>query len=43
VKPAERAAKFNCPNCNEELIWRCEKCRKFSRHYKCANCGFEGP
>ncbi len=43
VKPAERATHFNCPNCHETLIWRCEKCRKFSRHYKCVNCGFEGP
>jgi Zn-ribbon RNA-binding protein len=43
VKPAERAAKFNCPDCNVQLIWRCEKCRKFSRRYKCQNCGFEGP
>jgi hypothetical protein len=43
VKPAERATKFYCPNCHETLIWRCEKCRKFSRRYKCVNCGFEGP
>lgn len=43
VKPAERATKFNCPSCHEKLIWRCEKCRKFSRRYKCSNCGFEGP
>jgi predicted RNA-binding Zn-ribbon protein involved in translation (DUF1610 family) len=43
VKPGERATKFYCPNCHEVLIWRCEKCRKFSRPYKCQNCGFEGP
>jgi len=43
VKPGERASKFYCPNCHEVLIWRCEKCRKFSRRYKCVNCGFEGP
>ena len=43
VKPAERATKFHCPNCHETLVWRCEKCRKFSRPYKCVNCGFEGP
>jgi Zn-ribbon RNA-binding protein len=43
VKPAERAVKFYCPNCHETIIWRSEKCRKFSRHYKCTNCAFEGP
>ena len=43
VKPGERATKFYCPNCHQVLIWRCEKCRKFSRRYKCSNCGFEGP
>ena len=43
IKPAERAAKFHCPNCHETLLWRCEKCRKFSRRYKCVNCSFEGP
>lgn len=43
VKPGERATKFLCPNCHEALIWRGEKCRKFSRPYKCPNCGFEGP
>jgi predicted RNA-binding Zn-ribbon protein involved in translation (DUF1610 family) len=43
VKPGERAVKFLCPNCHQVLIWRCEKCRKFSRRYKCSDCGFEGP
>jgi Zn-ribbon RNA-binding protein len=43
IKPAERAVHFNCPNCHETVIWRSEKCRKFSRRYKCLNCGFEGP
>lgn len=43
IKPAERAVHFNCPNCHETVIWRSEKCRTFSRHYKCVNCGFEGP
>jgi len=41
--PGERAVKFYCPNCHEVLIWRCQKCRKFTRKYKCSNCGFEGP
>ncbi len=43
VMPGERAVKFYCPNCHEVLIWRCQKCRKFTRKYKCSNCGFEGP
>jgi hypothetical protein len=41
--PAEKASKFYCPNCHQVFVWRCEKCRKFSRRYKCINCGFEGP
>ncbi|TLY04917.1 MAG: DUF1610 domain-containing protein [Thaumarchaeota archaeon] len=43
VTPGEKAVKFSCPNCHEVLIWRCQKCRKFTRRYKCSNCGFEGP
>jgi Zn-ribbon RNA-binding protein len=43
VTPGERAVNFPCPNCHEVLIWRCQKCRKFTRRYKCSNCGFEGP
>ncbi|HEY4673615.1 MAG: zinc finger domain-containing protein [Thaumarchaeota archaeon] len=43
VLPGEKAVKFYCPECGESLMWRCEKCRKFSREYKCVNCGFQGP
>ncbi|MDA4128224.1 MAG: zinc finger domain-containing protein [Thaumarchaeota archaeon] len=43
ILPGDRATKFMCPNCHEVLIWRDSKCRKFSRKYKCSNCGFEGP
>ncbi|MDA4127988.1 MAG: zinc finger domain-containing protein [Thaumarchaeota archaeon] len=43
IMPGERAAKFDCPNCHEVLLWRCQKCRKFSRAYACVNCAFEGP
>ncbi|MBI2183925.1 MAG: DUF1610 domain-containing protein [Thaumarchaeota archaeon] len=43
ITPGEKAVKFYCPECGEVLIWRCEKCRKFSRSFKCINCGFEGP
>jgi predicted RNA-binding Zn-ribbon protein involved in translation (DUF1610 family) len=43
IMPGENAVKFFCPNCGQVLIWRCEKDRKFSREYKCINCGFIGP
>ena len=32
---------FKCPVCNE-IIARCEKCRRSATPYKC-KCGFEGP
>jgi LSD1 subclass zinc finger protein len=43
IMPSEAASKFHCPNCQQVFVWRCEKCRKFSREYKCVNCSFEGP
>ncbi|MCP8310525.1 MAG: zinc finger domain-containing protein [Candidatus Methylarchaceae archaeon HK02M1] len=43
IAPGEKAVKFYCLNCGQVVIWRCEKCRKFSRDYKCINCGFIGP
>jgi len=43
IDPRERAVKFYCPDCGKVLIWRCERCRKLARNYKCENCGFEGP
>lgn len=43
IAPGEAAVRFSCPNCGEVIIWRCERCRKFSRIYKCPKCGFEGP
>ena len=43
IMPGEAASKFHCPSCSQVFVWRCEKCRKFSRRYKCVNCGFEGP
>ncbi|MEM2127235.1 MAG: zinc finger domain-containing protein [Candidatus Bathyarchaeia archaeon] len=39
----EKWAKFECPNCGQVTIWRCEKCRIFGREYKCPKCGFVGP
>ncbi|MEM0286731.1 MAG: zinc finger domain-containing protein [Nitrososphaerota archaeon] len=43
INPRENAVKFYCPDCGKVLIWRCERCRKLARPYKCENCGFEGP
>ncbi len=34
---------FDCPNCSEEKIIRCERCRRLANVYKCGKCGFEGP
>ncbi|MHA1585432.1 MAG: zinc finger domain-containing protein [Promethearchaeota archaeon] len=43
IQPGENAVHFACPSCGDVLIWRCERCRRFARSYKCPNCGFEGP
>ncbi|MDH5461971.1 MAG: zinc finger domain-containing protein [Candidatus Bathyarchaeota archaeon] len=43
IPPKTRATKFQCPNCGEITIWRCQKCRKFARPYRCPKCGFVGP
>src|SRR5439155_18837476 len=43
ILPRSKSSRFYCPNCHQVLIWRDELCRQFSRRYKCANCGFEGP
>ncbi|MFQ6094958.1 MAG: zinc finger domain-containing protein [Candidatus Bathyarchaeia archaeon] len=43
IAPGTEATKFLCPNCGEMTIWRCSKCRKFGRSYRCPNCGFTGP
>lgn len=43
ILPKDEAVKFVCPNCGEVVIWRCSKCRKFVREYKCISCGFVGP
>ncbi|HDS45824.1 MAG TPA: DUF1610 domain-containing protein [Methanomicrobia archaeon] len=34
---------FPCPNCGENEIGRCAKCRKQSNAYTCEKCGFVGP
>ncbi|MHA1379994.1 MAG: zinc finger domain-containing protein [Candidatus Helarchaeota archaeon] len=43
IESTNKAVKFNCPNCGEFEIWRCERCRKFSRNYRCPKCDFIGP
>ncbi|MEW6222101.1 MAG: zinc finger domain-containing protein [Candidatus Hadarchaeota archaeon] len=43
VAPGEVAARFQCPGCGSNEIWRCAKCRRLSNTYKCPSCGFTGP
>lgn len=43
IMPNDKCVKFNCPDCNERRIWRCESCRESARQYACQLCGFEGP
>ena len=43
ISPGQEATKFSCPNCGEIMLWRCHRCRKFGRPYKCPKCGFTGP
>ena len=35
--------KFKCPECGEEIIMRCSRCKKLSKPYKCTKCNYEGP
>lgn len=41
--PNDKCVKFDCPDCGEERIWRCQSCREAAREYACPKCGFEGP
>ncbi|MHA1673768.1 MAG: zinc finger domain-containing protein [Promethearchaeota archaeon] len=43
IQPNENAVHFICPSCGDVFIWRCERCRRFARKYKCPKCNFEGP
>ena len=38
-----RYSEFNCPNCGESKVVRCESCRTLATHYTCNKCGFSGP
>ncbi|MFH0890226.1 MAG: zinc finger domain-containing protein [Candidatus Aenigmatarchaeota archaeon] len=40
---AETFVEFPCPNCGDEVISRCKKCKDLSNKYKCSKCGFIGP
>lgn len=35
--------KFECPNCLEEIIVRCKKCKALINEYICPKCKFVGP
>jgi len=39
----EEFVKFECPNCSEETIVRCSKCKVLSTPYECKKCKFVGP
>ena len=43
ITPNEKSVKFNCPECGDVIIWRCDKCRRFCRTYECIKCNFQGP
>ncbi|UCH70967.1 MAG: DUF1610 domain-containing protein [Candidatus Bathyarchaeota archaeon] len=43
IAPGTEATKFSCPSCGDIIIWRCAKCRKFGRPYRCPKCQFTGP
>lgn len=34
---------FPCPDCGEQTIARCKRCKKLNNPYTCDECGFEGP
>ncbi|HKZ48075.1 MAG TPA: zinc finger domain-containing protein [Thermoplasmata archaeon] len=34
---------FGCPDCGRGRIGRCARCRDQSVHFRCPECGFEGP
>ena len=43
IMPGDNNVKFICPECPDELIWRCGSCREAAAPYKCESCGFSGP
>ncbi|MEM2289561.1 MAG: zinc finger domain-containing protein [Candidatus Hadarchaeales archaeon] len=43
IAAGEVATRFFCPACGGVEIVRCPGCRRTSRPYRCAGCGFEGP
>ena len=43
IMPNDKCVKFNCPECGNDLIWRCSSCRQAAISYTCPSCGFIGP
>ncbi|MCH2603959.1 MAG: zinc finger domain-containing protein [Candidatus Nitrosopelagicus sp.] len=41
--PNDKCVKFNCPECDAVLLWRCESCREAATSYTCDSCKFSGP
>jgi len=41
ITPGEISENFNCPNCKNEKIWRCEECKAKSKKYHCRGCGYK--
>lgn len=39
----EDFVKFKCPDCGENIIIRCKRCKQLSNMYICEKCGFTGP
>ncbi|MDY6778438.1 MAG: zinc finger domain-containing protein [Candidatus Nanohaloarchaea archaeon] len=43
LEAVESFVTFPCPECGEETIARCKRCKKLNNAYECEECGFEGP
>jgi Zn-ribbon RNA-binding protein len=42
VNPSALSESFQCPNCQNQKIWRCEECKGSSKKYSCPTCGYKG-
>ncbi len=40
---AESFVVFSCPDCGDEEISRCRRCKKLRNTYECPGCGSTGP
>ena len=43
IKAKENFVIFECPNCGNVKIVRCESCKAMNVKYTCPSCGFTGP